>query len=745
MSTDYKNLLNDKQYEACITTEGPLLILAGAGSGKTRTVTHRIAYLLEAKNVAPWSILAITFTNKAAAEMKSRVKTLVGDAADSMWISTFHSSCLRILRRDIDKLGFRKDFSIYDTYDQKSLIKQCMNELNIGDKEFSEKDFMKAISSAKDSLIDTDKYLELNLGNFRKRKVGEVYQLYQRKLSQNMALDFDDIIMLTVKLFKMYPETLDFYRKKFKYILVDEYQDTNKAQYELIYLLAGEHHNLCVVGDDDQSIYKFRGSDLRNILEFEKDYPDARVIKLEANYRSTANIISAANAVIKNNSARKAKTMTASRDTGDKIKIYRAFSDNDEGTFISKEITKLAADGRNWNEFAVLYRTNAQSRIFEDSFMRNGIPYRLLGGLKFYDRREIKDVLAYARILNNPFDEVSLRRIINVPKRAIGDATVDKISQQAFDTGVNMYDIIMDIEEYGILSGRALHSVVEFRNLINTLMTDSVDQSVQETLSEILDKTGYLREYVKSRNPEDLSRVENIEELINAAANYDLAEGGTLQGFLEDVALISDVDKYDDEADAVVMMTVHTAKGLEFPVVFMVGMENGLFPGTPSFEDPNEMEESRRLAYVGMTRAKDILYMTHAEARMVYGRTMMYPQSDFIMDIPDDFKMTINEGWPRTTISERSRKAMPYQTHGIRENVPPNQSEIKAMAKNDTMENFLTEGSATVGRKVNHPKFGNGIIVSTAKERDDMKVKVVFDNYGIKSLLLSLAPLKPLD
>lgn len=745
MATDYKKLLNEKQYEACITTEGPVLILAGAGSGKTRTITHRIAYLMEVENVAPWSILAITFTNKAAAEMKDRVKKLVGDEADTMWISTFHSSCLRILRREIEKLGYKKDFTIYDTYDQKSLIKQCMEELGIREKEFTERDFMKAISSAKDSLIDSDQYLKLNQGNFRKRKIGEVYQLYQRKMTSNMAVDFDDIIVLTVRLFKQFPEVLEFYRKKFRYILVDEYQDTNKAQYELIDLLAGGHRNLCVVGDDDQSIYKFRGSDLRNILEFEKDYPDAKIIKLETNYRSTSNIIDAANAVIRNNITRKSKTMIPNRQKGEKIRIYRAFSDNDEGAFVSKEIKKLSSDGRNWNEFAILYRTNAQSRIFEDSFMRNGIPYRLLGGLKFYDRKEIKDIMAYARLVNNPFDEVSLRRIINVPKRAIGDATVDKMAQVAVEQGLNIYDVIMDIEEYGVLSGRALNSVIEFRKMINTIMSDSVDQSVQETFSEIIDKSGYLKELITSRNPEDTSRVENIEELINAAANYDLRDDATLQGFLEDVALISDVDKYDDEADAVVMMTVHTSKGLEFPVVFLVGMENGLFPGTQSFEDQNEMEESRRLAYVGMTRAEDILYMTHAEARLVYGRTMMYPPSDFITDVPDDLKEMLNDGWPRTTMAGGSRQGMPFQAHGIRQNVPPTQKEIRAMAKNDTMENFLTEDNAKPGKKVCHPKFGNGIIVNATAEKNDIKLQIVFDNYGIKTLLLSLAPLTPID
>lgn len=732
MALDYKKLLNKEQYDACITIDGPLLILAGAGSGKTRAITHRIAYMIGEVGIAPWSILAITFTNKAAREMKDRVKSLVGDTAESMWISTFHSACVRILRRNIEEIGYRKDFTIYDSYDQKALIRQCMQELGISNKEFSEKDFSSAISSAKDSLIEPQAYLASSRGNYRRTRVAEVYELYQHHLKQNSALDFDDIIFLTVKLFRLHPEILAFYQQKFRYIMVDEYQDTNKAQYELIHLLAQEHHNICVVGDDDQSIYQFRGADLRNILEFESDYPDAKVIKLEENYRSTETILQAANQVIRNNFSRKDKTMRTSNPKGEKIKIYRAFSDMDEGSFVSKEIQRLATDGRKFQEFAVLYRTNAQSRIFEESFIRNAIPYRIIGGLKFYDRKEIKDIMAYLRLINNPFDEVSLMRIINVPKRAIGDTTVQKLRDLAQERGENLYDILMDIEEHNLLAGKTLKSVVAFRDLINDFMGRSVDLPVAELITELMEETGYLREYRLSKNPEDESRVENIEELINAAADYDLREETSLSGFLEDVALVSDVDRYDEEADAVVLMTVHSAKGLEFPVVFMVGMENGLFPSTQAFEKTSEMEEARRLAYVGITRAESILYMTHAEMRMVYGRSQMYPISDFILDISDDLKEELNKETPRRSKADHILNQPAYSPHTL--GARPNR-------KTRAMGTSLESEEAVAGAKVRHPKFGQGMIVGRTEESNDVKLKILFDNYGIKSLILSLAPL----
>ena len=736
MKLDYKKLLNEEQYEACTTTEGPVLILAGAGSGKTRALTHRIAYLISEEGAAPWSILAITFTNKAANEMKERVKSLVGPNSENMWISTFHAACVRILRRYIEEIGYRKDFTIYDMYDQKALIRQCMAELEIG-KDFSEKDFMSAISSAKDKLIDEKQYFDENHTNFRRGKIAEVYQLYQHNLKKNNALDFDDIIMLTVRLFKEVPEVLKFYQNKFQYVLVDEYQDTNLAQYELIYLLGKEHKNVCVVGDDDQSIYQFRGADLRNILEFEEDYPDAKVIKLEENYRSTETILNAANEVIRRNRGRKAKTLRTANEAGEKIRVYRAFSDNDEGQFLSKEIASLVRDGRNYKEIAVLYRTNAQSRIFEESFMRNEIPYRIIGGLKFYDRKEIKDILAYLRLLNNPLDEVSLQRIINVPKRAIGDTTLAKIRDFARGRGENMYDVIQDLEEYDVLSGRALQSVTGFRDMMNSLMARSVDLTMQELLEELLEVTGYLQQYEHSKNPEDASRVENIQEFMNAAADFDQRETPSPPEFLESVALVSDIDRYDDEADAVVLMTVHSAKGLEFPVVFMVGMENGVFPGTMAFDDPREMEEARRLAYVGITRAEDLLYMTYSEMRMVYGRSMMYPPSDFLTDIPGKYKNELNTEEAHITVPTHATKGMEASIHGLR-GIMPGRERILT----DTLEATLTEENATSGAKVVHPKFGNGMIVGVADAVSDVKLQILFDNYGLKTLMLSLAPLK---
>ncbi|PKK38931.1 ATP-dependent DNA helicase UvrD/PcrA [Clostridiaceae bacterium JG1575] len=733
MERDYQRLLNKEQYEACTTVDGPVLILAGAGSGKTRAITHRIAYMIGEVGVPPWAILAITFTNKAANEMKERVRDLVGPEADGMWISTFHSSCVRILRRNIDRLGYRKDFTIYDSYDQKALIRQCMQELKISNKEFSEKDMLSAISSAKDSLITPAAYAKLNSTNFRKARIVEVYERYQRRLKQNSALDFDDIIMLTVQLFQQEPEVLAFYQTKFRYIMVDEYQDTNHAQYQFIRLLSAAHQNICVVGDDDQSIYRFRGADLGNILGFESDYPSAKVIKLEENYRSTETILKAANSVIQNNQSRKKKTMRTANPMGEKIRIYEAFSDAEEGKFVAKEVRRLFLDGRQYKEFALLYRTNAQSRIFEESLMREGIPYRIVGGLKFYDRKEIKDVMAYLRLLNNPFDEVSLRRIINVPKRSIGDVSVQKLADCARSREENMYDVLLDLEDLALFSGRTLISLIEFRDLLNNLMVDAAEFSVRDTLLALLERTQYLKAYETSKDPEDQSRIENVDELLNAAAEYDQKDGASLAGFLEEVALISDVDRYDENADALVLMTVHSAKGLEFPVVFMVGMENGLFPGHQAFDEPGEMEEARRLAYVGITRARELLYMTHAEMRRVFGRSVMYPPSNFIADIPEELKEALGNTKPKMSRADRAVTDFGGM-HGL--------SRPAAPTIRTHVEKGLTPEEVKAGTKVSHPKFGHGMVVGVTKESNDTKVQIVFDNYGIKTFMLSLTPLK---
>ena len=641
---DLKNLLNREQYLAATTTEGPLLILAGAGSGKTRVLTYRIAYMIDELKVYPSQILAITFTNKAAGEMKERVKALIGEEAENMWISTFHSSCVRILRREIDKIGYTKNFTIYDTYDQKALLKQVIEELSINTKEINEGEILNKISRAKDKLISPQQFKRKNESNFRENKIADAYILYQKKLKNNNALDFDDIIVKTIELFRGSPEVLDFYQRKFRYILVDEYQDTNKAQYELIRLLAAAHKNICVVGDDDQSIYGWRGADIRNILDFEKDYPNTVVVKLEQNYRSKANILNAANEVINNNTERKSKVLRTEDVPGDKIKIFRAFNDTQEGDFVASEIKKIIYnEEKTYKDFAVLYRTNAQSRVFEEVFIRKDIPYRIIGGLKFYDRKEIKDIMAYLKVINNPLDAISLRRIINVPKRNIGDATIGKVLDFSLEVNDNLYNVMLDAASIPTLTSRNISSISSFMNLMEDFMEMKEQLSVSMLIEYILEKTKYLDELKNSKNPEDESRVDNLKELVSAAVEFEKnEEDKSLGAFLEKVTLVSDVDNYDESSDSVVLMTVHSAKGLEFPVVFMVGMENGIFPGTRSFDDNTEMEESRRLCYVGITRAKETLYLTHAEIRRVFGRTQAFAPSDFLREIKADLKENVN-------------------------------------------------------------------------------------------------------
>ena len=522
LALELEKLLNKEQLEAVRTIDGPLLILAGAGSGKTRVLTYRIAHMIEDKNIYPSQILAITFTNKAAGEMKDRVRNLIGDKVENMWISTFHSSCVRILRREIDKLGYNKNFAIYDSYDQKALVKQCMKEQNINDKDITDREIIGKIGEMKDELKSPDRFKKENQHNFRLNKIADVYLLYQKKLKSNNALDFDDLIYKTVELFKNHSDVLEFYQRKFKYIMVDEYQDTNKAQYELVRLLASQRKNICVVGDDDQCIYAWRGADIRNILEFEKDYPDAKVVKLEQNYRSKANILEAANSVIRNNMQRKGKRLRPVCDAGEKIRIYRAFSDIDEGRYVASEIKKAIKDeDRNYRDFAILYRTNAQSRVFEDQFIREDIPYRIIGGLKFYDRKEIKDILSYLKFINNPLDDVSLKRIINVPKRNIGDATVQKVQEFAVETDECMYSVLLEAEQVLSLAQRSLTSIKKFVSIINSFVRTKDEKSVSKLIEEILESTGYLNELKNSKDPDDISRVENLKELVSAAAEFE--------------------------------------------------------------------------------------------------------------------------------------------------------------------------------------------------------------------------------
>lgn len=755
---DLKKLLNKEQYEAATTIDGQLLILAGAGSGKTRVLTYRIAHMLKDLAIYPSQILAITFTNKAAQEMRERVRALVGDEVDSMWISTFHSSCVRILRREIDKLGYKKDFTIYDSYDQKTLVRQCMKELNVNEKEITEGEIIGKIGSAKDSLIQPEQFKKEHGFNFRENKIADVYILYQKKLKSNNALDFDDLIFKTVELFKKNQDVLEFYQRKFKYIMIDEYQDTNKAQYEFARLLAAMYKNICVVGDDDQAIYTWRGADIRNILDFEKDYPNTKVIKLEQNYRSKSNILEAANSVIKNNIERKDKALRTESEAGEKIKIYRAYSDTDEAEFVANTIKRLKADeDRDYKDFAILYRTNAQSRTFEDTFIRRNIPYRIIGGLKFYDRKEIKDIMAYLKLISNPSDDISLHRIINVPKRSIGDATVSKIAEFAASIEDDMYNVLLDIENVPGLTARNISSISKFTSIMEKFMENKETMTVSEIINLVLKDTGYLKELQNSKEVEDETRIENLKELVSAAVEFENnSEDKSLSAFLEKTTLVADVDNFDENADTVVLMTVHSAKGLEFSVVFMVGMENGIFPGRASFDDEKEMEESRRLCYVGITRAREKLFMTSAEIRRVFGKTTAYEQSDFLSEISRGVIENLNS---RTVaIKKDSSAGVKYNPqnqnpHTLRNSQSPYndvsfdaaQKRIMNILNQDTNANskgVLTENEATLGRKVRHSKFGVGTIVKVTKDGNDIKLTVAFDNMGIKNLILNLAPLE---
>lgn len=756
---DLKSLLNKEQYDAATTIDGQVLILAGAGSGKTRVLTYRMAHMIEDLKIYPSYILAITFTNKAAAEMRERVRAIIGDTADRMWISTFHSSCVKILRREIDKIGYKKDFTIYDTYDQKALIKQCMAELNVNPKDMNEGEILGKIGRAKDNLITPTQFKRENEKNFRDNKIADIYALYQQKLKSNNALDFDDLISKTIELFKTCPDVLEFYQNKFKYIMVDEYQDTNKAQYLFISMLAAKYRNICVVGDDDQCIYQWRGADIRNILDFEKDYPNAKTIKLEQNYRSVANILGAANEVIKNNSERKSKVLRTESEAGEKVRVYNAYSDIEEASFVASQIKKISeTEGRSYKEFAILYRTNAQSRTFEDAFMKADIPYRIIGGLKFYDRKEIKDIMAYLKVIANPDDGVSLRRIINVPKRSIGDATVDKVQQHANDYGLTMYDAILGVENVPSLTARNIACISKFRELIEELRVMAEQLPVGDFIEYILEVTGYLNELKNSKSPEDESRIENLKELVSAAAEFEKnEEDNTLSAFLEKTVLVADVDNYDQEAEGVVLMTVHSAKGLEFPVVFMVGMENGIFPGQSSLNNEKDMEESRRLCYVGITRAREVLYMTHANTRMVFGRTQGFAPSDFLFEISNNLKMMVDgRGEEKGKSSYRQEGSIGYKgsnayvtsravnPHSLRSSMgtSSNPKDEIAIAVSKTKGTTLTASEATPGRKVKHEKFGVGTIVTTTKSGDDLKLTIAFDKMGVKQLLLSFAPLE---
>ncbi|RUS43107.1 DNA helicase PcrA [Cohnella sp. AR92] len=643
------NRLNPKQKEAAITTEGPLLIMAGAGSGKTRVLTHRIAYIIAQRLAAPWSILAITFTNKAAREMQERVSKLVGPSGRDIWVSTFHSMCVRILRRDIERIGFTSNFSILDSSDQLSVIRAIMKEQNVDTKKFEPKAVQAMMSAAKNELVSPEQY-ESRIGDYFQTIVAKVYTQYQKRLKSNNSLDFDDLIMMTIKLFKDVPEVLEFYQNKFKYIHVDEYQDTNRAQYMLTRMLADKHHNICVVGDSDQSIYRWRGADITNILNFEKDYPEATTILLEQNYRSTSNILEAANQVIKNNMGRKAKNLWTDQDGGEKISVYQGDSEHEEGYFVAREIKRGRQNGKHYSDHAILYRTNAQSRVMEEILIKSEIPYQIVGGTKFYDRKEIKDILAYLRLISNPDDDISLNRIVNVPKRSLGDTTMAKVQEEAARRGISIYSLLSEGD--GILGdglfnvdiqGRAKNALSGFRYLIANL-TAMVDYlSVTELTEKMLEMTEYRMELIRENTLESKARLENIEEFLSVTQEFEKrSDDKSLVAFLTDLALIADIDSMnndeEDSDDAVVLMTMHSAKGLEFPVVFIIGMEEGVFPGSRAFLDNDEMEEERRLAYVGITRAEKKLYLTCARMRLLYGRTSNNLPSRFLQEIPDELK-----------------------------------------------------------------------------------------------------------
>ncbi len=724
---------NDRQKEAILTTDGPLLVLAGAGSGKTTVVVNKIAYILENGLCAPYRILAITFTNKAANELKTRVEAILGENSDGIWIGTFHSICMKILRRYIVKLGYQQDFLIYDSADQKTLIKRCMKELLMDEKAFPPKSILAEISGAKDNLMEPEVYLSAHEGDFRKTKIGECYKLYQKRLFEANALDFDDIVTLTVKLFACDNEALEYYQDKFKYVFVDEYQDTNNAQYILTSMLAGKYKNICVVGDDDQSIYKFRGANINNILDFESDYDNARVIKLEQNYRSTQNILNAANHIISNNISRKGKELWTSNGDGEKVTLYEANNEYEEADFIAKTIEKSVKYGdKNYSDVAILYRTNAQSRVLETTLSGFSIPYRVLAGLRFYDRKEIKDMLAYLRLVFNPNDNISLIRIVNEPSRKIGVTSVEKVAALASQNNLSMFEVMKNADKFEELSKAAV-KLKDFTAMIEDIKEKSDMSSPSEIIETLYKRSGYELMLLVENTVENQTRIENIHEFIVSAREYEKStEEPTLSEFLEGTALVADVDNYDEGQESVVLMTLHSAKGLEFPVVFMCGMEDGLFPSQRSMYSEEEIEEERRLCYVGITRAKKELYLTYADRRSMYGGSTYSKASRFLDELPVNCINTIEQP----------------KTKNISYGVQTTQSQMfdKIFERKKTTESTVSVAPVSfefkAGDMVVHRKFGKGMILSVTPAGDDVKVEIVFDDVGTKSLMGSFAKLK---
>ena len=757
--------LNEPQREAVYHTDGPLLILAGAGSGKTRVLTHRIAYLIEERNVNPWNILAITFTNKAAGEMRERVDSLVGFGSESIWVSTFHSMCVRILRRFIDRLGYDNRFTIYDTDDQKTLMKEVCKKVAIDTKVFKERSLMSAISSAKNELILPDEF-ELNAGgDFAKLKIAKVYREYEAQLKANNALDFDDLLVKTVQLLQTQPDVLENYQERFRYIMVDEYQDTNTVQFQLVRLLAGKYRNLCVVGDDDQSIYKFRGANIRNILDFEHEFSDACVIKLEQNYRSTGNILNAANRVIANNKGRKEKTLWTANGEGELVHLRQFDTGYDEADFIAEDIKKEVRAGASYNDHAVLYRTNAQSRLLEEKFVAMNVPYKIVGGVNFYARREIKDLLAYLKTIDNGMDDIAVRRIINVPKRGIGLTTINRIQESAAERGLGFYETLMAPELIpGI--GRSAAKLDSFAALIEYFKGLTGQMSITDLLREVIEKTGSM-ESLDSEDKEDAqARKENIDELINKAAAYEEAaedrdEPATLSAFLEEVALVADIDSLDEEQDYVVLMTLHSAKGLEFPHVYLAGMEDGLFPSymTITSDDRDDLEEERRLCYVGITRAEQELTLTCARRRMVRGETQYNKISRFIKEIPAELLDTGSRRIePETEVPVQqntyahAREAFRARAFGAAYSNGAGKSSGVSSGKSSQGLASLQKGSQLAagsggspdyaeGDRVRHVKFGEGTVLEIRSGGRDYEVTVDFDSAGVRKMFAKFAKL----
>lgn len=735
--------MNDKQAEAIMHTQGPLLLMAGAGSGKTRVLTHRIAYLIEEKEVNPWNVLAITFTNKAAKEMKARVKNILGPTAESVWISTFHSMCVRILRRDVDRIGYSQNFTIIDSTEQRTLIKNVLKILNIDPKKYDARAILGAISNAKNALLDVSSFKKMQNDYFQKI-VGQCYELYQKELRKNQSMDFDDLIMNTIDLLQKNPEILSYYQNKFQYIHVDEYQDTNHAQYILVNLLAQRLQNICVVGDADQSIYGWRGADMQNILDFEKDYPQSHTILLEQNYRSTQTILNAANQVIQNNRHRKEKKLWTENQSGEKITYYRGDSERDEAQFIVQSIqAALGKENKNYGDFAVLYRTNAQSRVVEEMFLKANIPYTMVGGHKFYDRKEIKDLIAYLNAIANPADSLSLERIINVPKRGIGSGTVDKLRDFADFNNMPLLEAAQNVE-LSNLPKRTVNKLKEFGDLLGNLNEEIAYLSITELTEEILEKSGYYADLKKQNNLESQSRLENLEEFLTVTQEFDRqyekqAEEdrenpeNKLTVFLNELSLLSDVDQYEEETSEVTLMTLHAAKGLEFPVVFLIGLEENIFPLSRALMEENELEEERRLAYVGITRAQEKLYLTNALSRMLYGRSQYNRPSRFVKEIDQKLLVTNQsqtyKNQPVTTRKQAVKRG--YQT--------PQRAFVSA---NATEEKKAKVMSWQVGDKARHTKWGIGTVVKVSGKSSDLEIDVAFPELGIKRLLASFAPIE---